>query len=345
MTRSPGPGAVPAAPAAGTACPDGRGGGSDSPRIGTATGRGIAVIVPCLDEAATIGKVVADFRAVLPDAAIHVYDNGSTDGSADAARAAGAHVHVEPRRGKGRLLQRALGEIDARRYVIVDGDGTYDAAAAPSLLALVDAGADMAVASRRDSYARSTSRAGHDTGNRVLTRAVAACFGEPLRDVLSGYRVLERRFARTLPALATGFEVEIAMTLHALEIGACIVELESAYHPRASHSRSKLRTGRDGLRIVWTLLYLVKQVRPFLLFGTGALLFSLVGLALGVPVVVEFLATGLVPRFPTAILASALEVLAAVSLGIALVLDSIAAARRELKRIAFQSVSRATPLR
>lgn len=296
----------------------------------------VAVIIACLDEAATIGAVVSAFRAALPSAHVYVYDNGSTDSSAEHARAAGAVVRCVTRRGKGRLLRRAFADIDADRYVIVDGDGTYAADSAATLLALVAGGAEMAVASRRASYAGSGSRPGHDVGNRLVTWMVNVLFGEALRDVLSGYRVLDGRFAKTLPALAQGFEVEIAMTMHALEIGADIVECESVYSPRPAGSHSKLRTVRDGLGIVWTLLSLARQARPLLLFGGAAIALATLGLLLGLPVVGEFVETGRVPRFPTAILAAALEILAGVSLSIGLVLDSVAASRRELKRIAFQ---------
>ena len=297
----------------------------------------IAVLIPCFNEEAAIGKVVADFRAALPGAAIYVYDNNSTDGTAAAARAAGAVVRHEALQGKGHVVRRMFADIEADIYVLVDGDDTYEAAAAPRMIRLLrDQGLDMVNGAR--SGGEAAYRLGHRFGNRVLTGLVAAVFGNRVRDLLSGYRVFSRRFVKSFPALAGGFETETEFTVHALELGMPIAEVPTAYKPRPPGSASKLNTIRDGMRILRTILVLVKEERPLPLFGLAALALLVAGLGLFVPVLLTYLETGLVPRLPTAVLSLGLVLLSFLSLACGLILDTVTRGRKEAKRIAYLAV-------
>ena len=291
--------------------------------------------MPCFNEEAAIGQVVADFRAHLPDAPVHVYDNGSTDRTREAAAAAGAVVRGEGRRGKGNVVRRMFADVDADVYVLVDGDATYDASAAPAMVALLTAERlDMVVAAREETDT-AAYRAGHRLGNRVLTGAVAWLFGDSSGDMLSGYRVFSRRFVRSFPALSTGFEIETEFTVHALTLRMPIGEVRAPYFARPEGSSSKLNTFGDGLRILATIAELLRRERPVLFFGvTGAVLLLLAGL-LSAPVLRTYLQTGLVPRLPTWILSATLAMLACLCFGVGLILDSVALARREAKRLAY----------
>jgi glycosyltransferase involved in cell wall biosynthesis len=295
----------------------------------------VAVLIPCFNEAVAIGKVVADFRAALPAAAVYVFDNNSADGTAEIARRAGAVVRSEPLQGKGHVVRRMFADIEADAYVLVDGDDTYAAAAAPAMLSLLlDEHLDM-VTGARVSDGRAAYRRGHRLGNRVLTGIVQLLFGNRTTDMLSGYRAFSRRFVKSFPALVGGFETETELTVHALALQMPIGEVATAYKERPAGSVSKLGTWSDGLRILRTILLLVKEEKPFLLFSAiGAALF-LAGLAVGLPVVLEFWATGLVPRLPTAVLASGFMVLACLSFTSGVILDSVARGRREFKRLAY----------
>jgi len=298
----------------------------------------VAVLIPCHNEALAIGRVVADFRAALPAAAIHVYDNNSTDDTLAIARAAGALTRREALQGKGQVVRRMFADVEAELYVLVDGDDTYDAAAAPAMLRLLLAdGLDM-VTGARVTDMKAAYRPGHRFGNRALTGMVAAIFGDRVTDMLSGYRALSRRFVKTFPALATGFETETELTVHALELRMAIGELPTRYRDRPPGSASKLRTFRDGARILRTIVMLVKEERPLRFFGLAALALLLLGVALGAPVVLTFLATGLVPRLPTAVLAMGLVLLSFLALAAGLILDSVARGRREFKRLAYLAV-------
>jgi glycosyltransferase involved in cell wall biosynthesis len=298
----------------------------------------IAVLIPCFNEAAAIGKVVAEFRAALPEATIHVYDNNSTDGTAEAARAAGALVRHEALQGKGNVVRRMFADVEADIYVLVDGDDTYEAAAAPRLVRLLcEQGLDMVTGVRTGGTA--AYRRGHRLGNRALTGLVAAVFGDRVSDMLSGYRVFSRRFVKSFPALAGGFETETEFTVHALELGMPIGEVPTAYKERPPGSASKLSTIRDGARILRTILVLVKEERPLPFFGLAALALLLAGLGLFVPVLLTYLATGLVPRLPTAVLSLGLVLLAFLSLACGLILDTVTRGRREAKRIAYLAIS------
>lgn len=295
----------------------------------------VAIIIPCYNEEVTIASVVHDFRTVLPHTPIYVYDNNSTDQTVARAKAAGAIVRTESLQGKGYVIRRMFSDIDADFYILVDGDATYEAAAAPNMLRLAqENGLDMVngarVTDRVDAY-----RPGHVLGNRVLTGLVTSVFGRRLSDMLSGYRVFSRRFVKSFPALSSGFETETEFTVHALEQAMPIGEVPTRYVERPPGSASKLKTYSDGFRILGMIINLVKQERPLMFFSVIGAVALLCGIALGVPVVLDFFETGLVPRLPTAVLATGLVILAALSLTCGLVLDSVALGRREAKRLAY----------
>lgn len=293
----------------------------------------VAVVIPCYNEAPTIGGVVADFRRALPNAAIYVYDNNSTDATRATAAAAGAIVRNEPLQGKGNVVRRMFADIEADAYVLVDGDGTYDAASATSMVArLLGDSLDM-VNGARVATTDNAYRPGHALGNKLLTGTVAFVFGDRIRDMLSGYRVLSRRFVKSFPALATGFETETELTVHALELRLPIAEVDTPYRERTAGSQSKLRTFRDGFRILKTIVLLVKEERPLRFFGGIGATLTIAAVALAWPLLTEYLETGLVPRFPTAILATGLMILAFMSAVVGLVLDTVTLGRRELKRL------------
>lgn len=299
----------------------------------------VAVLIPCRDEAVTIAAVVQAFRTALPTAAIHVYDNGSTDGTGDIAAASGAIVRREMRPGKGNVVRRMFAEIEADAYVLVDGDGTYEAADAPEMVRLlIEDGLDMVTGVRVDSSQLSYRR-GHRLGNRVLTGIVRNIFGNRISDMLSGYRVFSRRFVKSFPALSTGFETETELTVHALELGMPLGEVRTRYQERPEGSASKLRTYRDGIRILRTIVNLVREERPLMFFSASGCAAILAGLGFGLPVVAEFMHSGLVPRLPTAILALGCISLGFLSIACGLILDTVARGRKEAKRMAYLSVS------
>jgi glycosyltransferase involved in cell wall biosynthesis len=295
----------------------------------------VAVLIPCYNEAIAIPTVVADFRAALPEATIYVYDNNSTDGTAAAARAVGAVVRYERLQGKGHVIRRMFADIEADIYVLVDGDDTYEAAAAPAMVRLLrDDGLDM-VNGARANEASSAYRRGHRLGNRVLSGLVRWIFGDHFSDLLSGYRVFSRRFVKSFPALATGFETETEFTVHALELRMPIGEMTTRYKERPIGSISKLRTYRDGLRILRTIVALVKEERPLQFFSLVGLVLLFLGVGLGIPAVTEFVRTDLVSRLPSAVLAMGLVGMAMLSLVAGLILDSVAHGRKELKCLAY----------
>jgi glycosyltransferase involved in cell wall biosynthesis len=305
----------------------------------------LAVLVPCYNESLTIAKVVTDFRAALPTAQIYVYDNNSTDGTAEIARTAGAIVRVEGRQGKGNVVRRMFGDIEADIYVLVDGDGTYDAAAAPFLIerALKD---DLDfVNGARVEVSQQAYRPGHRLGNRVLTGLVQGVFGREFRDMLSGYKVMSRRFVKSFPAMSSGFETETELVVHALELRMPAAEVSTNYQERPTGSVSKLRTYRDGARILYLILRLMKDERPLQFFGaiSGALV--LAALALVAPVIVTFVETGLVPRLPTAILSLGVVILSVLTFFTGIVLDLTTRTRQELKRLLYLSVARQLDVR
>ena len=308
-----------------------------------AAGHRIAVLVPCYNEAAAIDKVVRDFRAALPRATIYVYDNDSTDDTAAVARAAGAVVRRETNRGKGNVVRRMFADVEADIYVLVDGDDTYEAAAAPRLVAkLLAEQLDMINGSRVDTGVDAAYRPGHRLGNQMLTGIVAVIFGNRFSDMLSGYRVLSRRFVKSFPALAAGFEIETELTVHALELRMPIAEVPTRYKERPPGSVSKLRTVRDGWRILMTILALVKEERPMPFFSAISGVLALLAIILAIPLFVTFAETGLVPRFPTAILSTGLMLLAFLSLACGMILDTVTLSRREQKRMRYLEIAAPT---
>ncbi len=294
------------------------------------------MIVPCYNEEISIGGVVDAFRAALPEATVYVYDNNSSDRTAEIAAAAGARVRREMRQGKGNVVRRMFADIDADIYVMVDGDNTYDAASAPRLIErLVRDDLDMVVGTRLQSDADAAFRLGHRFGNRFLTNSVNRLFGAQLVDILSGYRVMSRRFVKSFPALSSGFETETELTIHALELRTPIAETETPYATRPEGSTSKLNTYRDGWRILRTIVKLVREFRPVLFYGTGAAVLAALSLLLAWPVFVTWIETGLVPRIPTAVLATGTMLLAFLSATCGLILESVSRGRWEQKRMAY----------
>jgi glycosyltransferase involved in cell wall biosynthesis len=295
----------------------------------------IAVLVPCLNEEHGIATVVEDFRRALPGATIYVYDNGSTDRTREVASAAGAVVREEPRRGKGNVVRRMFADVEADVYLMVDGDGTYDAATAPAMVRrLLGEHLDMVIATRLDARGE-IFRKGHKAGSQGFAKLIATLFGPQLTDVFSGYRAMTRRFVKSFPGYSSGFEIETELSIHALSIRIPMVEMAAPFGQRAAGSESKLSTTRDGIRILRIVVYFLKEVRPLLFFSAVALIFALMSLVLAYPVIVTYLDTGLVPRFPTAILATGIMLLAFLSAACALILDSVAAMRWEAKRNAY----------
>jgi glycosyltransferase involved in cell wall biosynthesis len=295
----------------------------------------IAVLVPCYNEEVAIAAVVRDFKRALPQATVYVYDNNSTDRTAAMAAAAGAVVRHEPLQGKGNVVRRMFADVEADIYVMVDGDDTYHAASAPELVQLlIDRQLDM-VNGARVSQVEAAYRPGHRFGNRMLTGLVTAVFGKRTADMLSGFRVFSRRFVKTFPALAKGFEIETELTVHALELRMPIGELPTPYKDRPPGSRSKLSTFKDGFRILWMIGKLVKEERPMQSFALTALVFALASLGLAAPVLMTYLDTGLVPRLPTAVLAMGLMILAVLSLACGLILETVTRGRREMKRLRY----------
>lgn len=298
----------------------------------------IAVLIPCYNEEAAIGKVVRDFRAALPDAQVLVYDNNSKDRTVEEARAAGAIVRNELRQGKGNVVRRMFADIEADIYVLVDGDDTYDATAAPELAAaLVESGLDL-VSGKRIATGQAAYRAGHVLGNRLLTGLTALMFHMKVADLLTGYRVMSRRFVKSFPFTAEGFGIETELTVHAVRLLMPTTEIDTRYKERPEGSVSKLSTWGDGFRILFTIAALVREERPLIFFSGIFVLLALASLLVGAPVVFEYAKTGLVPRLPTALLSTALMLLAFLSLLSGLILDTVTRGRWEAKRMAYLAI-------
>jgi glycosyltransferase involved in cell wall biosynthesis len=295
----------------------------------------VAVLVPCYNEEAAVAKVVADFRAALPQAAIYVYDNNSTDRTAEVARAAGALVRRETHQGKGNVVRRMFSDVDADIYVLVDGDATYDAPSARAMIArLIDDRLDM-VAAARVQREEAAYRLGHRTGNRLLTGFVASVFQTKFTDVLSGYRVFSRRFVKSFPVLSRGFEIEIELTVHALELELAVAELATPYYARPEGSESKLSTWRDGFRILVKIVSLYRSERPLAFFTAVGIALAIVSVGLAIPIFVTYLQEGIVPRIPTAILSTGIMLAALLSVVAGIVLDTVTKGRREMKLLAY----------
>lgn len=299
----------------------------------------IAVLIPCYNEAASIGRVVRDFRIALPNAAVFVFDNNSTDDTAETAQKAGAQVYREPRQGKGFVVRRMFADVEADIYVLVDGDATYDAPSVrPMVSKLVNDRLDMVVGSRRHHY-ESAYRRGHRLGNRLFTGFVRTVFGSALTDILSGYRVLSCRFVKSFPLMSRGFEIEMELTIHALELGLPCAEIETPYYARPEGSISKLSTWADGLRIFRTMISLYRAERPLMFFSLIAAVLVALSVGLAIPLMLTYLETGLVPRLPTAVLCTGLMLAALLSAAAGLVLDTVTRGRREMKLLAYLSIS------
>ena len=295
----------------------------------------IAVLLPCFNEEAAIAEVIAGFRASLPAAAIYVYDNNSRDSTVERARAAGAIVRCERMQGKGHVVRRMFADVDADIYVMADGDLTYDPKAAPAMVEqLVAEQLDMVVGTRQHE-AKAAYRGGHVLGNRLFTSLLSRLFGRSFSDIFSGYRVFSSRFVKSFPVLSEGFEIETEMSVHALELRMPVGEVVTAYGSRPEGSESKLSTFRDGWRILRTILTLYRVERPVLFYGAIGAVLLIAALILSVPLVVTYLDTGLVPRFPTAILVTGMVIVAVLCFFAGLILDTVTRGRREMRRLAY----------
>lgn len=302
----------------------------------------IAVLLPCYNEEHAIARVVEAFRKEIPEATIYVYDNNSTDKTSEVARKAGAIVGFEGRKGKGNVIRRMFADIDADIYIMADGDGTYEASAASRLVQeLIENDADMVVGSRAKEAGDNTYRRGHRFGNRMLNLMVHIIFDNAVSDMLSGYRVFSRRFVKSFPAISKGFEIETELTIHALQLRLPVIEVPTQYFDRAEGTQSKLSTYKDGIRIANFILFFFKEGKPFAFFGLIALALLLLSLVVGVPVILEFLETGLVPRLPSAVLSMGLMIVAVLSFMCGTILDSLSRARLVQKRLAYLAYPKA----
>jgi glycosyltransferase involved in cell wall biosynthesis len=298
----------------------------------------LAVLIPCYNEAATVAKVVRDFQAALPKAIIYVYDNNSSDETTARAREAGAIARLETRQGKGNVVRRMFADIEADVYILVDGDDTYDSSVAPALIGrLIDDGLDI-VSGKREATGAAAYRAGHVLGNRLLTGLTSVMFGVHLGDMLSGYRVMSRRFVKSLPTAVEGFGIETELTVHAVRMKVPMAEVDTVYKERPEGSVSKLSTYRDGFRILLTIAGLTRRERPLVFYGLIFLFFALFTFVVGLPLVIEYWETGLVPRLPTAVLASGTMIIAFLSLVAGLILDTVTRGRWEQKRLFYLSI-------
>ncbi len=295
----------------------------------------IAVLLPCFNEEAAIVRTIEGFRVALPDAAIFVYDNNSRDRTVELARAAGVEVRCERMQGKGNVVRRMFADVDADVYIMADGDLTYDPAAAPAMVKLLlDDRLDMVVGTRLHE-AKGAYRGGHVLGNRIFTGLLSKLFGRSFSDIFSGYRVFSRRFVKSFPVLSEGFEIETEISVHALELRMPVGEVETAYGARPEGSESKLSTFSDGWRILKTIATLYRIERPVLFYGFFGALLLIAAILLSIPLVVTYLDTGLVPRFPTAILVTGMSIVAVLCFFAGLILDTVTRGRREMRRLAY----------
>jgi glycosyltransferase involved in cell wall biosynthesis len=299
----------------------------------------IAVLLPCYNEEAAIGATVRGFREALPGAAVYVYDNNSRDRTRELAAEAGAVVRTERQQGKGHVVRRMFADVDADVYIMADGDLTYDPRSAPAMVdMLLGEELDMVVGTRKHEE-KEAYRGGHVIGNKLFTGLLSGLFGRSFTDIFSGYRVFSRRFVKSFPVLSSGFEIETEMSVHALELRMPVGEVETAYGARPEGSESKLSTFSDGWRILKTIATLYRIERPVLFYGSiGAFLLA-VAFGLSIPLVITYLNTGLVPRFPTAILIIGLIIIAVLCFFAGLILDTVTRGRREVRRLAYLSLA------
>ncbi|EJF21482.1 MULTISPECIES: glycosyltransferase family 2 protein [Citrobacter] len=299
----------------------------------------IAVIVPCYNEASAIAKVVSDFNKYLPEATVYVFDNNSTDGTADVAANAGAIVRHVGHKGKGNVVRRMFADIDADIFVMVDGDDTYEAAASPAMInKLLDENLDMVVGCRVENGDDKTYRPGHRFGNKMLTGTVSTIFKGSFTDMLSGYRVFSKRYAKSFPCHSHGFEIETELTIHALELRMRIGEVQTSYGERPEGSVSKLSTYKDGIKILKTIVQLYAYERPLFFYTLIATVFALISIILGFPLLKDYVETGLVPRFPTAIAAASIMILGFLSLVCGVISHLTTISRREMKYLTYLSI-------
>lgn len=300
----------------------------------------IAFLIPCFNEEATIAQVISSCQETIPEAKIYVYDNNSTDETVSLAEQAGAIVRHETIQGKGNVVRRMFADVDADIYILCDGDMTYDIASAPKMATeLVKQNLDMVVGTRvSDNSPTQTYPLGHVLGNKMLTGIVGRLFGKRFSDILSGYRVFSKRFVKSFPAISRGFEIETELTIHALELRIPVAEMDTPYFARPANSESKLNTFKDGFRILMVIIFLLKEVRPLLFFGSIFSVLTFISVALSFPLLITYIDTGLVPRFPTAILASGIMLLAFLVMACGAILDSVSRGRREVKRMRYLSI-------
>ena len=295
----------------------------------------ISVLIPCYNEESTISKVVHAFKMALPEATVYVYDNNSKDRTAEVAASAGAVVRRETQQGKGHVVRRMFRDIDADFYVMVDGDNTYEASAATKMVALAQSGPFDLVNCVRLEIEDEAYRKGHRWGNAMLTGTVRSIFGDRVQDMLSGYKIFSRRFVKSFPALSQGFDIETELTVHALELSMPVAHAQGSYKGRPEGSESKLRTYRDGWRILMMILKLVRHERPLFFFGVIAGLLAATSMLISIPVALTYLETGLVPRLPTALLSTGIMLLAALHMLAGIILDTVSRGRREIRLLAY----------
>ncbi len=298
----------------------------------------IAAIVPCHNEAIAVAKVVNDLHNAVPGICVYVYDNNSTDGTDEIAREAGAIVRYEHNKGKGNVIRRAFADVDADVYLMIDGDDTYDASAAPVLIETLLGGPYDHVLGVRNEVVSGAYRPGHSTGNRMFNVVVAKIFGVRVNDMLSGYRAFSRRFVKSFPAVSREFETETELTIHAANLRVPQTEVSVGFRDRPEGAESKLRTYRDGFKILSLILHLTRVERPVLFHSVLAGLLGGLAVVLGLPVVTEFLRTGLVPRLPTAVLASVIVLIASAVYFLGLQLSAIKRSKDENMRLVYLSM-------
>lgn len=297
----------------------------------------IAVLVPCMNEALTIAQVIKDFKKSLPDATIYVYDNNSTDDTAKVAGKAGAVVREEKRPGKGNVVRRMFSEIDADIYVMIDGDDTYDAKNAQRIVdELISTGSDMVVGAREGALQKH-QRAGHATGNKIFNIIYTTLFGREFTDIFSGYRAFTKRFVKSFPALSAGFEIETELSVHASQLRLPVSEISFPYSDRPEGSESKLSTFRDGIKIMKTIIVLLKEYKPLYFFGVIGLLGAILSMLMAIPIFVEFTKTGTVTAVPTAMLVTGIMIVSMLTVTAGVILDSIRRFRAEVKRLFYNN--------
>ncbi|MDR0678581.1 MAG: glycosyltransferase [Holosporaceae bacterium] len=293
----------------------------------------VAVLIPCYNEASTVADVILSFKKYLPNAVIYVYDNCSKDNTAKLAREAGALVITAKIKGKGNVVRKMFSDINADIYIMVDGDSTYAAKDAPRMIdSLISEKADMVVAVRKKE-SNMSDRTGHKFGNLMFNFILKILFKSAFRDIFSGYRAFSRRFVKTFPVMSDGFDIEAELSIHALTLAIPCVEIDSLYTERPPNSYSKLNTLKDGVKILISIIRLLKETRPLFFFGIIFLLLFFLSIKISYPLIITFLETGLVPRLPTAVLSTGIMMLSFISLICGIILDSISQARMEVKKL------------